>query len=521
METEHELLRSQEGRLSAAIDFATIRNPLGASVAAREVNPEARSTEGALREDLSRLWQVLPEQILLSRGSDAIIEQIPKALLLSGSRVVLPVPTYFGLLKSIPPDQVFPVRLSSETGFEYTGEVHHTVLETINRIRPGLVWLCSPNNPTGVVIPDWQIDQIAAAARPGMVVVDEAYQEIVDPDNRSSAMRFIGRYDNLVVTRSFSKAYGLPEIRVGAAVASVEIIRALKNCEIDEPSAHSLAVARAAVPDQEHLRRTHRLIDEELAWVLDRIAGMDQIKVRARSRSGVLILRHEADNLHERLLEQGIKTIDYNEQVGLEGQQFVRLGLLDHEQNFLLLRALDACDRRRVSCLPERMAEGRAVRIIDDELVAQAHELMQKEFMSAGGNLRDKPAEDLWKLMRDGGQLWGWLEAGRLLSVCTAESAKGWWYLNNGVTALEARGRGLCGKLVESVIENGVGDRANFVVIYVRRGLFERLGFSEVTVDALAVIDQDVAAMIAGKLRPGKESHIFVKLGSEPAGDLC
>jgi ribosomal protein S18 acetylase RimI-like enzyme len=392
-------------------------------------------------------------------------------------------------------------------------------LETINRIHPGLVWLCSPNNPTGVVMPDWQIDQIAAAANPGTVVVDEAYQEIVDPDNMASALRLFGRHNNLVVTRSFSKAYGLPEIRVGAAVASVETIRALQNCGIDEPAAHSLAVARAAVSDQEHLRRTHRLIDEELVWVLDRIAGMNQIKVGARSRSGVLILRHEADKLHERLLEQGIKTMDYNEQVGLEGRQFVRLGLLDHEQNLLLLQALDACDRR-VSCLPEQAAKGRAVRIMDDELVASAHELMQKEFMSAGGNLRDKPAEDLWKLMRDGGQLWGWLESGRLLSVCTAEATKGWWYLNNGVTAPEARGRGLSGKLVENVIENGIGHRANFVVIYVRRGLFERLGFSEVTVEGLAAIDQDVAALIAGKLRPGKESHIFVKLGSEPAGNL-
>lgn len=325
------------------MDFATIRNPFGPSPETLAVSREWAATSWELTSDLSGLWNVPQESLLLGQGSDPIIQQIPRILLPSGTRAVVPVPTYFGLLDSIPGNRLVPVRLSAASGFELTMDAHVTLLETITRIRPGLVWLCSPNNPTGVVIPNPQIEEIADAAFPGLVIVDEAYQEIADPGNSSSALRILDRHANVIVTRTFSKAYGLPDIRVGVAIAHPDIVRSI-SAHVPDPHPHSLAVARVAVSDQQHIWQTHAAMEEEISFMAERIHGMQNIELGSESRSGVLILRHVSGHLEKLLMARNIRTTDYDGHLGLEGMRFVRLGLLDRARNLRLLAALRSCD---------------------------------------------------------------------------------------------------------------------------------------------------------------------------------
>lgn len=152
---------------------------------------------------------------------------------------------------------------------------------------------------------------------------------------------------------------------------------------------------------------------------------------------------------------------------------------------------------------------GCAIVISGGALLEEAHLLMDAERLSAGGNIRDKSVEDLEQLSGNGGKIWGWLEGDRLLSVFTTEEVAGWTYLNNGVTHPEARGRGIVGTLLTRAME--ADPRGQFIVIYVRQGLFERLGFTEVTADGLVEIDPMIGTIIRNKLRHGKEAHIFIK----------
>ncbi|MEK9169337.1 MAG: GNAT family N-acetyltransferase, partial [Patescibacteria group bacterium] len=126
-----------------------------------------------------------------------------------------------------------------------------------------------------------------------------------------------------------------------------------------------------------------------------------------------------------------------------------------------------------------------AIQISDWEGINQAHSLMRMERLSAGGNIRDKSPEDLAALISGGGQLWTLIEERTILSVCTLEPKTGrlpWWYINNGITHPEHRGRGLSGQLVESVVHANAQTDTGFIVLYVRQNLFERLGFTEVSV---------------------------------------
>lgn len=166
--------------------------------------------------------------------------------------------------------------------------------------------------------------------------------------------------------------------------------------------------------------------------------------------------------------------------------------------------------------LSEQRVETGAAQIIEqDALLEQALALMHEERLSNGGNIRDKTMGDLRTLMASSGQVWGWVgNNNQLHSVCTLEPFVGdhpWWYLNNGVTKPEARGQGLSGRLVASAIRTNEQPGVGFIVIYIRQGLFERLGFREVTIPQLADVDEKIAKIIDGKLRPGKESHVSIK----------
>lgn len=329
----------------AVIDFAEIRNPLGHSPHLTERMKEKNgTTETSLIYELANLWRIPKEMIVVGRGSTDIIKQIPRLFLRPSDLAVVPVPTYFGLLEEIPTHQTLGVQVPGIEGFLHTPEFHESLLSQIDQKRPGLVWLCSPNNPTGVVIPLLQIKEIAHHAAPGIVVIDEAYQELVDPANTESAIRLIENLPNIIVTRTFSKAYGLPDIQVGIGIAHPQIITRLQNNELARPAVDSLVKASAALTDQEHIWNSHLLMNQETAFVWEQVQSMENIEMGARTESGVCIFRHKTKTLGEDLLQAGIKTRDFNLTAGLRGMNFVRLGLLDRAKNILLVNALRACD---------------------------------------------------------------------------------------------------------------------------------------------------------------------------------
>jgi hypothetical protein len=146
----------------------------------------------------------------------------------------------------------------------------------------------------------------------------------------------------------------------------------------------------------------------------------------------------------------------------------------------------------------------------------KAQELMNSERLSSGGNIRDKTLEDLVHLKENGGQIWACKHDMEILSVCTLEPIVGkhnWLYINNGVTKPTARGYGLSGQLVASAVQHNEQPDILFFALYVRQGLFERLGFREISQKQLAEIDPIVGNIVANKIRPDKPAHIFVRTG--------
>jgi histidinol-phosphate aminotransferase len=171
-----------------------------------------------LRAAFARYVGVEPSQVIVSNGSNELTYTLGLCFVAPGRSVVLPTPMfalhqkvaqlYGGDLVSIPP----------RADFSFDADA---IEAAVREHRPSLTILTTPNNPTGLEMTAEEIDRIVAAAAPGIVVVDEAYDAFM---GEPSALRLIDRWPNVLVMRTFSKAFGLAGVRLGCLIGNAEVI---------------------------------------------------------------------------------------------------------------------------------------------------------------------------------------------------------------------------------------------------------------------------------------------------------
>lgn len=180
----------------------------------------------SLVEGLASLYDVAPESVLVGRGSDEAIDLLSRAFCRAGRDAVLICPPTFGMYSvcaRIQGAEVITVPLRADAGFALD---EATILD---RCTPQvkLVFLCSPNNPTGNLLDEQAILRIAAKlAGRAVVVVDEAYIEF---SAMPSLARHLPKYPHLAILRTLSKAFGLAGARCGALVADPEVVALLRK----------------------------------------------------------------------------------------------------------------------------------------------------------------------------------------------------------------------------------------------------------------------------------------------------
>lgn len=155
-------------------------------------------------------------QILVGNGSDEIISFIMQTFIQSGDRVLALSPTFsmYKIFTSLAGGIYAAICLGADGTLDL--EQFWSAVETV---RPKMIFLCSPNNPTGTLLPLKTLTEIAAKFS-GIVVFDEAYAEFTD----QSMISLLSKYPNMIITRTFSKALGLAGIRLGYMVSSQALI---------------------------------------------------------------------------------------------------------------------------------------------------------------------------------------------------------------------------------------------------------------------------------------------------------
>jgi histidinol-phosphate aminotransferase len=175
------------------------------------------------KEKLAQLKGVSPENIFLGNGSDEAIDLLIKITCEPKADNILILPPTYGMYKVCADiQQVYVQEAPLTDNFEINLD---TVFDSVNSATK-IIWICSPNNPSGNKVDREAIVQILKAFPHKMVVIDEAY---IDFSAEPSFILELNQYPNLVVIQTFSKAWGMAGLRIGAAYAHAEIIKILNK----------------------------------------------------------------------------------------------------------------------------------------------------------------------------------------------------------------------------------------------------------------------------------------------------
>ena len=166
---------------------------------------------------------VTREQVACFNGSDAGLEYITRAYVEPGARVAMISPTYDNF-------RVYAQGAGGVVEFFHYDEPLNPDLSQLDRLSPGarVIYLGSPNNPTGTIYPNDVLERLLRAHPQSLVIVDEAYHEFCD----QSAVSLTADYPNLIVSRTFSKAFGLAGFRIGYAVGHPEVIGVVNRIRV-------------------------------------------------------------------------------------------------------------------------------------------------------------------------------------------------------------------------------------------------------------------------------------------------
>ena len=329
------------------VKLASNENPLGIPESAKAAMlavmhdlgryPDSNGFE--LKQVLAKKNQVADNWITLGNGSNDILELATRSVAQMGSEIIFSKHAFaiYPLATQAVGAQAIVIDPTPE-------DLGHDLAAMLTAITENtkLIFVANPNNPTGSFIPGQKIEQFLSQVPSHIVVVlDEAYNEYLQPDQQYDAIAMVRKYPNLIVSRSFSKAYGLAGLRLGYAVSQEELTDLMNR--IRQPfNVNSLAQAAAiaALQDTEFLERGAKLNQDGYQQLTQ---AFEQMHLHYLPSAGNFILVQVGDDdqagtrVNLELLKQGVivRPVD---NYGLP--KFLRVSIGLPQENAAFLAAL-------------------------------------------------------------------------------------------------------------------------------------------------------------------------------------
>ena len=305
-----ELAREMGIPEESIVKLASNENPLGMSARARDaaitaIGEISRYPDGgafALKKALCARFGVKPAQLVIGNGSNDILELASQAFLAPGLSAVYSRHAF----------AVYPLATNARgaRGIEVAAKnFGHDLDAMAAAIEPQtrVVFIANPNNPTGTFVPGAELEAfLAKVPRHVLVVLDEAYTEYLAPEQRYDSIAWLARFPNLLVSRTFSKAYGLAGLRVGYAIAHPEVADLMNR--VRQPfnvSSVALAAAEAALDDDEFLARSAEVNRRGMAQL---VAAFRELGLEWIPSAGNFVTFKVGDaiGVNQALLRQGV-----------------------------------------------------------------------------------------------------------------------------------------------------------------------------------------------------------------------
>ncbi len=306
----------REYGLQKIIKLASNENPLGPSPMAidaikSQLNELARYPDGngfELKKKLALIHNLQPSQITLGNGSNDILEFVARTFVSANDEVIFSQHAF----------AVYPLVTQAIGGTICevpAKDWGHDLAAMLDRItdQTRLIFIANPNNPTGTwLTKDELTDFLRKIPKTIIVVLDEAYFEYAHSTEMGfseypNGMDLLADFENLVVTRTFSKAYGLAGLRVGYGVSNIGIADLLNR--VRQPfnvNSLALAAATAALDDQDHISKSVLLNKQEMQALINAFSALNLSYIPSAGNFICFDLGYDAAPIYIELLKQGV-----------------------------------------------------------------------------------------------------------------------------------------------------------------------------------------------------------------------
>ena len=331
-------------RPATIVKLASNENPLGASPAVAKALTEAVADVNRypdfdcfdLYDALSRCLAMPAGQLALGAGSSELLQVVVRAYVAPGDKVVMPqysFISYESCARSVGAQAVVVPNRGWAPDLD-------GILGAIDE-RVRVVFLATPNNPTGIAVPNAELERFVDAMPPNVVLVlDEAYRDYLKPSERPAPERLLAGRRNLLILRTFSKVYGLAGLRIGYGIGDSELIAILRRL-LPPFSVNALGqvAAVAALADDVFVTRSVALNAQERARLM---AAFDTDGFEYVPSLGNFVLIHVGDGARafEAMLKRGV-IVRPVANYGLP--EFLRVSVGLAGQNARFLEALKTC----------------------------------------------------------------------------------------------------------------------------------------------------------------------------------
>ena len=325
--------------LRRVVKLASNENALGPSRKAlaalrqglRDVHRYPDGSGYYLKRQLAMRHQVTPESLILGNGSDEIFTLAVRTFVNEGDEVIVAKPTFliYEIAARLAHASVITVPLTNELRYDLPA------IRSVVSLKTKLIFIANPDNPTGTYVTEQEVATFMLGLPPHVIVVfDEAYFEYVEAIDYPDTRKFL-HANHVIITRTFSKAYGLAGLRIGYGVAQPDLIAWMER--VREPfNVNTLAqrAALAALDDQEHLRRTHALARDGKHYLARHCERLGVICVPSQTNFLLMEVGPHAGAVAEQLLHRGVIVRDMHAW-GLDHYLRVTVGLPKENKVFV------------------------------------------------------------------------------------------------------------------------------------------------------------------------------------------
>jgi len=329
----------RELRISNVIKLASNENPLGPSPKSIEainkyikdvsLYPDQACYE--LSGMLAEKFELSPDNIVIGNGSDEIMMLIALAYVSAQDEVVISLNTFstYETVSKLMEASIVRVNLKN---YRYDLEAMAKVCGP----KTKLVFVCNPNNPTGIMNTRKEMDELVSKVPPNAIlVIDEAYSEYVEAKDYPDSLEYIRAKKNVVILRTFSKIYGLAGLRVGYGIAKPDIIKYLRLVRLPfSVNRMGQIAALAALTDTHFVEASRKNNSEGKTYLYAELDKLGVSYLKTEANFIFINLNEDADMVFMQLMRRGIIVRPLSS-FGMPGSIRVTIGTQDQNKKFI------------------------------------------------------------------------------------------------------------------------------------------------------------------------------------------